>query len=174
MSIVFMEYQCQFSLNYDGSSTVGFALKMRIQWSYSHYNWVKSDAAIPQILKVNQIHQNLPHLECFRKRKRYPMFPATIHPMPPPNGCGWGGLNYYYYNRHEIYIFPIRNHAKCAKRQGGNPSINSNDVFYLYPSLIMHSIYRTRHPICSTAIHPMPPPNGCQKGRINFHYYTRY
>ena len=35
------------------------------------------------------------------------------------------------------------------------------------------SIIRTRHPMSPAAIHPVPPPNGKGKDRINFYYYTR-
>ena len=36
------------------------------------------------VLKNNEIHQNIPHLEYFPKREGHPKCNAAIHPIPPP------------------------------------------------------------------------------------------
>jgi len=41
------------------------------------------------------------------------------------------------------------------------------------PWLVTCSIIRTHHPMSPAAIHPILPPNGKGKGRINYYYYTR-
>ena len=70
---------------------------MRIQRYYSRCKRVKTDFDIQEILKINQI-QNIFDgfpMEMSSKRKRHPKCPATIHPIPPPNGCGNGRINHY-------------------------------------------------------------------------------
>ena len=42
-------------------------------------------------------------------RMHHPMSPAAIHPVPPPNGQGKGGINFYYYSRPQIHFFPAQN-----------------------------------------------------------------
>ena len=48
-------------------------------------------------------------MTCSIIRVRHPMSPAAIHPVPPPNGQGKGGINYYYYTRPQICFFPTWN-----------------------------------------------------------------
>ena len=58
--------------------TTGFAFLIRIQQCYFHWNWVGIDEDTPWILKINQIHQNIPHLEYFQKRQHHPKCTAAI------------------------------------------------------------------------------------------------
>ena len=46
-----------------------FTFLIQIQRCYSHWNWVRINADIPWILKINEIHQNIPHLDYFPKRE---------------------------------------------------------------------------------------------------------
>ena len=66
-----------------------------------------------------QIHQNIPHLEYFPKREGHPKCNAAIHPIPPPNGCGKGGIINYQYTRPQISYFrsekPMSNAPNCKE-----------------------------------------------------------
>ena len=74
-------------------------------WICFYWNLVRIDEDIPWILKINQIHQNIPHLEYFPKRQRHPKCTAAIHPIPPQNGFGKGGIINYQYTRPRIKLF---------------------------------------------------------------------
>jgi len=41
--------------------------------------------------------------------QRHPKLPDAIHPFPPPNGCGKGGINFYNYSRTQLCFFRTRN-----------------------------------------------------------------
>ena len=89
--------------------TTWFAFLIWIQWYYSYWNRVRIEADIPWILKINKIHQNIPHLEYFPKREGHPKCNAAIHPIPPPNGCGKGGIINNQYTRPQISYFRTEN-----------------------------------------------------------------
>ena len=92
--------------------TTRFTLLIQIQWCYSHWNRVRIDADIPWILKINKIHQNIPHLEYFPKREGHPKCNTAIHPILPPNGCGKGGIMNYQYTRPQISYFRTENQCQ--------------------------------------------------------------
>ena len=50
-----------------------------------------------------------------------------------------------------------------SKHQKTRPNVPSSE----------ETNYRTRHPKLPAAIHPIPPPNGQEKGGINYYYYSR-
>ena len=91
-------------------------------------NWVRIDADIPWILKNNQIHQNIPHLEYFPKKEPHPKCTAAIHPILPPNDCGKGGIINYQYTRPQISYF--RSENQCQMHPTAR-SAEIDDVFYL-------------------------------------------
>ena len=89
---------------------------------------------IPWILKINQIHQNIPHFEYFPKREPHPKCTAAIHPISPPNGCEKGGINNYQYTVDLKYLISkLVTNVKCTQLQG-------------VLRLMMYFIYRTHHP----------------------------
>ena len=108
--------------------TTGFTFLIWIQRCYSHWNWVRIEADIPWTLKINKIHQNIPHLEYFPKREGHPKCNAAIHPIPPPNGCGKGGIMNYQYTRPQISYFQTEN--QCQMHPTAR-SAEIDDVFYL-------------------------------------------
>jgi hypothetical protein len=57
------------------------------------------------------------------------MSPAAIHPVPPPNGQGKGGINFYYYTRPCICFFPPRNPRQLRPTAISAPSMHSGDVY---------------------------------------------
>ena len=116
--------------------TTGFAFLIRIQRCYSHWNRVRIDADIPWILKINEIHQNIPHLEYFPKREGHPKCNVAIHPTPPPNGCGEGGIMNYQYTRPQISYF--RSENQCQMHTTAR-SAEIDDIF-IYRT---NCIYRT-------------------------------
>ena len=60
-------------------TTTGFPFLIQIQWCYFHWNRVRIDTDISWILKINEIHQNIPHLEYFPKREDHPKCNTAIH-----------------------------------------------------------------------------------------------
>jgi hypothetical protein len=68
-------------------------------------------------------------MTCSNYRTRHPMSPAAIHPVPPPNGQGKGGIKFYYYTRPCICFFPPRNPRQLRPTAISAPSMHSGDVY---------------------------------------------
>ena len=64
----------------------------------------------------------------FPKREGHPKCNVAIHPIPPPNGCGKGGIMNYQYTRPQISYFRTEN--QCQMHPTAR-SAEIDDVFYL-------------------------------------------
>ena len=118
--------------------TTRFAFLIQIQRCYSHWNRVRIEADIPWILKINKIHQKIPHLEYFPKREGHPKCNVAIHPIPPPNGCRKGGIMNYQYTRPQISYFWTEN--QCQMHPTAR-SAEINDIFIYRTNCICRTHY---------------------------------
>ena len=72
----------------------------------------------------------------FPKREGHPKCNVAIHPIPPPNGCGKGGIMNYQYTRPQISYF--RSENQCQMHTTAR-SAEIDDIF-IYRT---NCIYRT-------------------------------
>ena len=87
-------------------------------------------------------------MTCSIIRTRHPMSPAAIHPVPPPNDQAKGGINFYYYPRPWIQIFPTRNPRQL------HPTANKHPQHPFWWCLCLHMF---TYP-CLTEIYPLHGP----------------